>query len=106
MPKQLAKPVRVEANPIEIFRIVFTREVRSALERCHCGERPDVREAWLRRKQSQRSALIRAERIGLISPVQILCTGANRMIAMFGSLMIGEQALCFFVELARLGIVP
>src|SRR5260370_37181040 len=106
MPKQAAQPHRVQPNRcIAIFRIVFMSELRSSAQRSHCSKCPRVRKAWVGRKRRHRSAIISAEGIRLVFPIEIMRTRANRMICVLSSLVIGEQALYFFVQFAGLGIV-
>src|SRR6266404_2749066 len=106
MPKQAAQPHRVQPNRcIAIFRIVFMSELRSSAQRPHCSKCPRVRKARVGRKRRHRSAIVSAEGIRLVLPIEIMRTRANRMIGVLRSLVIGEKALRFFVQIGGLGIV-
>src|SRR5258707_15506532 len=106
MPKQAAEPHRVQPNRrIAIIRIVFMSELRSSAQRSHGSKCPRVRKASVGRERRRRSAIISAEGVRLVLPIEIMCTRANRMISVLRRLVIGEQALCFVVQFAGLRIV-
>src|SRR6266404_3245724 len=106
MPKQAAQPHRVQPNRcIAIFRIVFMTELRSSAQRSHCSKCSRVRKTWVGRKRHHRSAILSAEGIRLVLPIEIMRTRANRMICVLRSVVIGEKALRFFVQIGGLGIV-
>src|ERR1700682_2735087 len=105
MPKQTAQPDRVRPDWATVFRFVFRGDACSPAERSHCSECSGVREARLRRKHGHRGAFIGAKWIGLIAPVEIMGVRANGLIGVLRCLVIGEETLCFLVEIGKLGMV-
>src|SRR3954447_18906894 len=105
MPEQSAEPSPVEPDFFAVFGLASLGGSRSFHQRRHCGKRAGLGESGIGRKHDQRSGLKGAEGIGLIAPIKKMRTRPNGLIAVFGGVVVGEEAFRFFVDAATFDIV-